>query len=55
MSVAAQTFVAHAGGTGWDELLLMGLPLLLAAAIYAVGSRQLRDEPLTVPVDETES
>ena len=31
--------IAHQGGTGWDELLLVGLPVALFAALLFIANR----------------
>ena len=34
--------LSHAGGTGWDEIVLALLPFFLAATVFVVGQRRLR-------------
>jgi hypothetical protein len=33
-------FLAHAGGTGWDEILLAIAPLIIAGVIFVLGQRR---------------
>ncbi len=33
--------LAHANGTGWDELLLTATPLLLSATVFMVAKKRL--------------
>ena len=41
-SVAA-ALVAHAGGTGWDEVLVFALPVVVLVALQVLGRRRARD------------
>ena len=34
------TLVAHAGGLGWDELLVFALPIVVLAVLQLLGRRK---------------
>jgi hypothetical protein len=36
------TLVAHAGGTGWDEVLLFATPIVLLVVLQVLGRRKAR-------------
>lgn len=36
--------VAHAGGIGWDELLVFAAPVLILIVLQVLGRRRARDE-----------
>ena len=35
--------VAHAGGTGWDEVLVFALPVVVLVVLQVLGRRRARD------------
>lgn len=35
--------VAHAGGMGWDELLVFAAPVVILVALQVAGRRKARD------------
>ena len=36
--------VAHAGGAGWDELLVLAAPVVVLIVLQVLGRRRARDE-----------
>jgi heme exporter protein D len=36
-------FVAHAGGTGWDEVAVFVLPVVVLVVLQVLGRRKKRD------------
>ena len=40
---AAAVVVAHAGGMGWDELLVFALPVVILVVLQVVGRRRARE------------
>ena len=36
--------VGHAGGMGWDELLIFATPVVILVALQIVGRRKKRDD-----------
>jgi len=51
------TLLAHAGGTGWDEIALAIAPFILAGVIFVVGQRRVEHhgehELQPAPVERT--
>ena len=39
--------VAHAGGMGWDELLVFALPVVVLVVLQVVSRRRARDAAAT--------
>lgn len=40
--MSADIFVAHAGGTGWDEIAVFVLPVVILVGLQALGRRRAR-------------
>jgi hypothetical protein len=45
--------VAHAGGTGWDELIFLALPVVVLVVLQMVGRRR-RSEQDEAPTGQDE-
>jgi hypothetical protein len=39
----AAAIVAHANGTGWDEVLVFALPVVVLVVLQVLGRRRARD------------
>lgn len=37
--------VAHAGGTGWDEVAVFALPVVILGVLQMLGRRKRQDTP----------